>query len=115
MHFKEMPSTMYITLEVLSSKSSSMEYVIVLIDMFYFYIQLDVTFVGKEALYVYDKLIIIAMAILMSYFFKEHIAFSHKKWCEHGIRKNQQIKSTSHHGESYLKFFNYVSINQDKA
>ena len=49
------------------------------------------------------------------YFPREHIALSYKKWCEHRIRKNQQIKSTVHDVKSYLKYANYVSINHDKA
>ena len=32
----------------------------------------------------------------MCYFSREHIALSYKKWCEHRIMKNQQIKSTAH-------------------
>ena len=45
--------------------------------------------------------IIIIMVISKSYFSIEHIALSYKKWCEHGIRKNQQIKSNAHDGKSY--------------
>ena len=46
-------------------------------------------------------LIIIIMVIFKCYFYGEHIALSIKikkqqQWCEHGIRKNQQIKSTVH-------------------
>ena len=48
-------------------------------------------------------MIIIIMVISMCYFSREHIALSHEKWCEHRIRKNQQIKSTAHDGKSYLK------------
>ena len=33
------------------------------------------------------------MVIFKCYFSKEHIALSYKKWCEHRIRKNEQIKS----------------------
>ena len=43
------------------------------------------------------------MVIFKCYFSREHIAISYKKWSEHGIRKNQQIKTTVHGGKSYLK------------
>ena len=39
-------------------------------------------------------IIIIIMAIFKCYFSREHIALSYKKWCEHRIKRNQQIKST---------------------
>ena len=39
----------------------------------------------------------------MCNFSREHIVLSYKKWCEHRIRKKQQIKSTAHDGKSYLK------------
>ena len=58
---------------------------------------------------------IIIMVIIKCYFSREHIALSYKKWCEHGIRKNQQIESTVHDGKSHLKKKNYVSMNLDKA
>ena len=32
------------------------------------------------------------MVIFKCYFSRVHIALSYKNWCEHGIRKNQQIK-----------------------
>ena len=51
------------------------------------------------------------MVIHKCYFSREHIALSYKKWCEHGIRKNKQIKSTAHDGKSYLKWTNYVFIS----
>ena len=47
--------------------------------------------------------IVIIIVILKCYFSREHIAHSYKKWCEHRIRKNQQMKSTAHDGKSYLK------------
>ena len=47
--------------------------------------------------------IIIIMVIFRCCFSSEHIALSYKKWCEHRIRKNQQIKSTARDGKSYLK------------
>ena len=43
------------------------------------------------------------MVIFKCYFSREHIALSYKKWCEHGIRKNEQINGTAHDGKSYLK------------
>ena len=52
---------------------------------------------------VYAEIIIIIMVIFRCYFSREHIAQTYKKWCEHGIRKNQQIKGTAHDGKSYLK------------
>ena len=48
-------------------------------------------------------MIIIIMLIFRCYFSREHIVLSYKKWCEHRIRKNQQMKSTAHDGKSYLK------------
>ena len=48
-------------------------------------------------------IIIIIMVIYMCYFSREHIAISYDKWCEHRIKKNQQIKSTALDGKSYLK------------
>ena len=57
-------------------------------------------------IYIYNYvmcIIIIMMAISKCYFSREHIALSCEKWCEHRIRKNQQIKSTAHDGKSYLK------------
>ena len=48
-------------------------------------------------------IIIIIMLIFRCYFSREHIALSYEKLCEHGIRKNQQIKSTAHDRKSYLK------------
>ena len=47
--------------------------------------------------------IIIIMVIFRCYFSRQHIALSYKKWCEHRIMKNQQIKSTVHDAKSYLK------------
>ena len=44
-------------------------------------------------------ILIIIMVIIKCYFYREHIALSHEKWCEHRIRKNQQIKSTAHDGK----------------
>ena len=47
-------------------------------------------------------IIIIIIIIFKCYFSGEHIALSIKKikkqqqWCEHRLRKNQQIKSTVH-------------------
>ena len=38
----------------------------------------------------------IRIVIFWCYFSSEHIALTYKKWCEHGIRTDQQIKSTSH-------------------
>ena len=49
------------------------------------------------------RIIIIKMVIFKCYFSRERIALSYKKWCEHRIRKNQQIKSIGHGGKSYLK------------
>ena len=51
-----------------------------------------------ELMLVTSKIIIIIMVIYKCYFSGEHIAPSSKKQqrCEHGIRKNQQIKSTVH-------------------
>ena len=55
-------------------------------------------------------IIIIIMVIFKCYFSGEHIALSRKKTktnkqqrCEHRIRKNQQIKSTVHDANSYMK------------
>ena len=48
------------------------------------------------------------MVIFMCYFFGEHIALSIKikqqqQWCEHRIKKNQQIESTVHDANQYMK------------
>ena len=50
-------------------------------------------------------IIIIIMVIFKCYFSGEHIALSIKKQqrCEHRIRKNQQIKSTVHDANKYMK------------
>ena len=48
-------------------------------------------------------IIMIIMVIFKCYSSREHIVLSHKKICEHRIRKNQQIKSTVHDAKSYLK------------
>ena len=48
-------------------------------------------------------IMMIIMVISKCYFSREHMAFSYKKLCEHRIRKNQQIKSTTHDGKSYMK------------
>ena len=53
--------------------------------------------------FVVKQVIIIIMVIFKSYISREHIALTYEKLCEHGIRKNQQIKSTAHDGKSYLK------------
>ena len=50
-----------------------------------------------------QQLIIIIMVIFKCYFSREHIALSYKKWCEHRIRENEQIKSTARDEKSYLK------------
>ena len=50
--------------------------------------------------------VIIIMVIFKSYFSGEHIALSiikKQQWCEHRIRKNQQIKSTVHDANQYMK------------
>ena len=39
-------------------------------------------------------LIIIIMVIFKCYFCRVHIALSHRKLCEHGIRKNKQCNAT---------------------
>ena len=39
--------------------------------------------------------IIIIIIIMVIFQCREHISLSYKKWCEHGIRKNQQIKGIS--------------------
>ena len=46
---------------------------------------------------------IIIMVIFKCYFSREHIVLSYKKWCEHRLRENQQIKSTAHDARSCLK------------
>ena len=38
----------------------------------------------------------VIIMVILSAISPEHIALSYKKWCEHKIRKNQQIKSTVH-------------------
>ena len=43
------------------------------------------------------------MVISKCYFSRDHIALSHKKWCEHRFSKNEQIKSTAHDEKSCLK------------
>ena len=43
------------------------------------------------------------MVIFKCYFSRDNIALTLKKWCEHRIRKNEQIKSTAHDEKSYLK------------
>ena len=48
-------------------------------------------------------IIIIIMVISKCYFTREHIALSYKKWCEHRIRKNEQIESTAHDRKTCLK------------
>ena len=51
-------------------------------------------------------LIIIIMVIFKSNFSGEHIALSikiKKQQCEHRIRKNQQINSTVHDTNEYMK------------
>ena len=50
-----------------------------------------------------SEIIIIIMVIFKCYFSREHIALSYEKWCEHRIRKKQQIKSTANDEKSYLK------------
>ena len=57
----------------------------------------------RGMLYELIIILLIIMVIFMCYFSREHIALSYKKWCEHRIRENQQIKSTAHDGKSYLK------------
>ena len=64
--------------------------------------------------YFQRHIIIIIMVIFKCYFSREHIALSYIKWCEHRIRKNQQIKGTAFDGKSYLNK-QTVSIDQDKA
>ena len=50
---------------------------------------------------------IIIMVIFMSCLSREHIAPSSMKWCEHRIRKKQQIYFTARDGKSYLKYTIY--------
>ena len=54
-----------------------------------------------------DVIIIIIMVIFKCYFSGEHIVLSIKnkkqQRCEHRIRKNQQIKSTVHDANLYMK------------
>ena len=54
------------------------------------------------------------MVICKCYFSREHIALSYKKWCEHGFRKNKQIKTLSMM-ENHTWNKKTMSINQDKA
>ena len=63
------------------------------------------TAIEKQIYYIKKDiaLLIITMVILKCYFSREYIALSHRKLCEHGIMKNQQIKGTAHDGKSYLK------------
>ena len=52
---------------------------------------------------IYFPRYVIIMVIFKCYFSREHIALSHIKLCEHGIRKNRQIKITVHDEKSYMK------------
>ena len=47
--------------------------------------------------------IIIIMVIFKCYISRVPMVLSYKKWCEHRIRKNEQIKSTAHDEESCLE------------
>ena len=54
----------------------------------------------------FQYVIIIIMVIVKCYFSGELIALSYKKKqqrCEHRIRKNKQIKSTVHDGNTKMK------------
>ena len=59
--------------------------------------------VNKVNINYHNALYVIIKVTFKCYFSREHIALSYEKWCEHRIRKNQQIKSTAHDEKSYLK------------
>ena len=65
----------------------------------------EVGFASKKGLTTALSLgyLIMIMVIFRCYFSREHIALSYKKWCEHRIRKKQQIKSIARDRKSYLK------------